>query len=50
MNIRKTRSGLYRAARILGDVNAILGGTVGRRVARRVVGRSAGRQIGKLFR
>lgn len=50
MSIRKTRSGLYKAARILGDINAVKRGTVGKRVARRVVGRAAGRQMGRLFR
>jgi hypothetical protein len=50
MSINKTRSLLYKTARILGDVNAVQRGTVGKRVARRVVGRTAGRQMGRLFR
>ncbi len=36
------RSGLYRAARALGDINAVSRGRVGRRLGRRVVGRAAG--------
>ena len=50
VSINKTRSLLYKTARILGDVNAVQRGTVGKRVARRVVGRAAGRQMGRLFR
>jgi len=41
---------LYSAARLLGDVNAVKRGTVGKRVARRLVGRATGRGIGRLFR
>jgi hypothetical protein len=44
------RSFLYAFARLLGDLNAIRKGTVGKRIARRAVGRMAGRGIGKLFR
>jgi hypothetical protein len=47
MNIR---SMLYKAARIMGDVNAIKKGTVGKRVARRTVGKATGRAMGKLFK
>jgi len=50
MSINKTRSILYRIARILGDVNAVQKGKVGRRIARRVVGKAAGRGMRKLFR
>lgn len=50
MSIGKTRSALYMTARLLGDVNAVKRGTVGKRVARRVVGRAAGRGMGRLFR
>jgi len=49
MSINKTRSILYRIARILGDVNAVQKGKVGRRIARRVVGKAAGRGMRKLF-
>lgn len=50
MSINKTRGLLYRLARILGDVNAVQKGTVGRRASRRVVGRQTGRALRKLFK
>jgi hypothetical protein len=50
MSINKTRGMLYLAARILGDVQAVRTGRVGRRVGRRVTGRLLGRGLGRLFR
>jgi hypothetical protein len=50
MSINKSRGMLYKLARILGDVQAVRTGRVGRRVGRRVVGRVTGRGIGRLFR
>ncbi|HVL98290.1 MAG TPA: hypothetical protein VM324_03255 [Egibacteraceae bacterium] len=50
MSINKTRGLLYRLARILGDVNAVQKGKVGRRVTRRVAGRQTGRALRKLFK
>jgi hypothetical protein len=50
MSINRTRSALYKLARVLGDVNAVSRGTVGKRVARRVVGRATGRQMRRMFR
>ena len=44
------RSSLYKAARIMGDINAVKKGKVGKRVARRVAGKSTGKALGKLFR
>lgn len=44
------RSLLYLLARILGDLNAIKKGKVGRRVARRAGGKLTGRILGGLFR
>jgi hypothetical protein len=44
------RSLLYALARLLGDINAVKRGRVGRRVGRRVVGRAAGKGIRRLFR
>lgn len=41
---------LYKSARILGDINAVKKGKVGRRVARRAAGKATGRALGKLFR
>jgi hypothetical protein len=48
--IAGSRSMLYKIARILGDVQAVQQGRVGRRVGRRVAGRATGRGLGKLFR
>lgn len=50
MSIGKTRGSLYKLARILGDVQAVRKGRVGKRIGRRVVGRYAGRGMGRLFR
>ena len=44
------RSLLYKAARLLGDVNAVEKGKVPQRVKRRIVGRAFGRILGRLFR
>ena len=44
------RSSLYKVARIMGDVNAIKKGEVGKRVARRAAGKATGRRLGKLFK
>ena len=40
------RSQLYQIAKLLGDVNAVKKGTVGRRLGRR----AAGKGMGKLFK
>ncbi|MCP1727636.1 ubiquinone biosynthesis protein UbiJ [Natronospira proteinivora] len=50
MSINRTRGLLYWLARVLGDVNAVKRGRVGRRIGRRAAGRVAGRGLGKLFR
>ena len=50
MSIGKFRSGLYKLAKALGDVNAVKRGTVGKRVGRRLTGRATGRALGRLFR
>lgn len=50
MSINTYRSLLYKLARILGDLNAVKKGKVGRRVARRAAGKLTGRGLGKLFR
>ena len=44
------RDSLYKAARIMGDVNAVKKGKVGRRSARRGAGKVTGRGLGKLFK
>jgi len=48
--ISQTRSLLYGAAKLLGDVSAVKNGTVGKRVARRAAGKAAGGLLGKLFK
>ena len=50
MSIAKTRSYLYRIARLLGDIEAVRRGRVGRRIGRRITGRATGRALRKLFR
>jgi hypothetical protein len=50
MSIAKTRSFLYKLARLLGDVQAVKRGRVGRRVGRRITGRATGRALRKLSR
>ena len=44
------RSALYTIARLMGDVNAVKKGKVGKRVARRGAGKVTGRGLGKLFK
>jgi len=44
------RSALYTIARLMGDVNAVKKGKVGKRVARRADGKVTGRSLGKLFK
>lgn len=50
MTFNKIRRLLYRVARIMGDVQSVRSGNVGKRVGRRVAGRIAGKGLGKLFR
>jgi len=49
-SINTTRSILYTIAKLLGDLNAIQKGRVGRRVGRRVAGKATGRFLGWLFK
>jgi len=44
------RSSLYKVARIMGDINAVKKGKVGRRIARRAAGKGTGKALGKLFK
>jgi len=48
--ISQTREILYGVAKLLGDVNAVRKGTVGKRIVRRAAGKSTGRLLGKLFK
>jgi len=50
MSVNSTRRLLYQIARLLGDVNAVQKGTVGKRVGRRLAGKATGRALGRLFR
>ena len=43
LTIGKTRSDLYKTAKILGDVNSVKRGTLGKRVSNRVVGKASAR-------
>ena len=47
ITLAKTRSVLYLAGRVLGDINAIKKGRIGQRIANRIVGKVSGRIIGK---
>ena len=50
ITIGKTRSMLYKTARVLGDLNSIKRGTIGTRVSNRVVGKVSGRISSKISR
>lgn len=50
VSINKSRGFLYWLARLLGDVNAVQKGTVGKRIARRAAGRATGRGLSRLFK
>lgn len=47
---RSARGWLYLIAKLMGDVNAVQKGRVGRRIGRRITGKATGRALGKLFR
>ncbi|GIN62770.1 hypothetical protein J27TS8_27630 [Robertmurraya siralis] len=47
MSISKIRSILYKAAKILGDVNAVRKGRIKQRIKNRVVGKFVGKRIFK---
>ena len=48
-SLRQTRRNLYRAARWLGDLNALLSSSP-RKIARRLLNKAIGRATGRLFR
>ena len=50
MGISKIRGLLYLIARLLGDVNAVRRGTVGKRIARRIAGKASGRLLRRLIK
>ena len=49
-SINATRIILYTIAKLLGDLNAIQKGKVGRRIGRRIAGKGTGRFLGWLFK
>lgn len=51
-SVNKTRSVLYGAAKLLGDIQALASGRpdkVARRIGRRTAGKITGRVLGRLF-
>lgn len=50
MKINDIRRILYTTAKILGDINAIQKGRIGRRIKRRIAGKVAGRILKRLFK
>jgi hypothetical protein len=50
LSIGKIRTALYRTARLLGDVNAVRRGKIGKRIVRRLAGKFAGRLLGRFLR
>jgi hypothetical protein len=48
--MRSVRGVLYTLARLMGDVNAVRRGRVGRRIGRRMTGPVTGRWLGRLWR
>jgi hypothetical protein len=47
---KSIRGWLYFMAKIMGDVNAVQKGKVGRRIGRRIAGKATGRMLGRLLR
>ena len=50
LTIGKTRSALYKTAKILGDINAVKRGTIVRRVTHRISGKITARSLSKFVR
>jgi len=50
VRINKIRKILYKVSKILGDVNAVKKGTVGKRIGRRAAGKGTGKILRKLFK
>ena len=48
MSISKTRSVLYKTAKVLGDIDAVKKGKVGKRVKSRLLGKLTGKLLKKL--
>ena len=45
MSISKTRSALYKTAKVLGDIDAVKKGKVGKRAENRIIGKLTGRLL-----
>lgn len=43
--LRKTRRGLYKGGRVLGDIDALLSGRIASRMANKLIGRKVGRRM-----
>ena len=50
ITIGKTRTSLYKSARILGDINAVKRGKMGRRATHRLTGLLSARILSKLVK
>ena len=50
LTIGKTKFALYKTAKILGDINAVKRGTIGRRVTHRISGKITARLLSKFVR
>lgn len=50
MSINKTRGFLYMLAKLLGDVNAVKKGTIGKRMTRRIVGKATSKAMRKFLK
>lgn len=50
ISLGKVRSKMYKAAKTLGDVQAVKKNKVGKRIVRRAAGKVAGKMLGKLFK
>ena len=46
-SIGKVRSGLYKTARLLGDLHAVTTGRIGKRLVNKLIGRGLGRLFWK---
>jgi hypothetical protein len=50
MSPKSVRGWLYLIAKLMGDVNAVQKGRVGRRIGRRIAGKATGRALGRIFK
>ena len=48
MSINKVRGGLYKTARVMGDVQAVKSGRIVPRIKRRILGRIAGKILRRI--